>query len=231
MNPRQQNDLKVERKLVIIGCGSQGRMLKNFVAHYSLGYRFIGFLDDQITTFKEVEGAFMAPLSYSYELLKDDVHFILAIGNVDDRFEVAKRVMHIPENRYATIIHPDAYVDRTVKIGAGTYISANAAIMHDVSIGHHTSILTGSVIEYESRIGSFVNISPNATLCGNVCVDDISFVGAGASIIQGITLGKRNLIGAGATVIRDVADNSLALGTPAMSKPRKTETTLFNVFF
>ncbi len=230
MNPLQQNVLKDEQPLVIIGSGSQGRMLRNIVQQNNLGYKFIGFLDDRVVEFREINGGFEAPVSYSDSLLCEDVCFILAIGNVDDRYEVAKRLTHIPESRYATIIHPHAYVDHTAKIGFGTYISASAAIMHGVTVGNHTSILTGSVIEYESRIGSFVNISPNATLCGNVCVHDISFVGAGAAIIQGITLGKRNLVGAGATVIHDVARDSLALGTPAVVRPRKKEMTLTNVW-
>ncbi|WP_088816289.1 MULTISPECIES: acetyltransferase [Listeria] len=230
MNRLQQSVSKDERPLVIIGCGSQGRMLRNIVEHHNLGYKFVGFLDDQITDFRGIDGGFEAPVSYSQSLLSEEVFFILAIGNVDDRYNVAKRLTHIPENRYATIIHPHAYVDHTVEIGYGTYISASVAIMHGVTVGSHTSILTGSVIEYESQIGSFVNISPNATLCGNVRVNDISFVGAGASIIQGITLGERNLIGAGATVIHDVAADSLALGTPAVVKPRKKEMTLSNVF-
>ncbi|RDW99444.1 acetyltransferase [Listeria kieliensis] len=230
MRALQQNVLKVKKNLVIIGYGSQGRMLKNMLEQYDFGYRFSGFLDDQIEIPRKKGDSFEAPLEYSELLLQEDVYFILAIGKVEDRFQVVKRLVDIPLERYATLIHPFAYVDKTVEIGAGTYISANAAVMHGVKVGHHTSILTGSVIEYESQIGSFVNISPNTTLCGNVCINDVSFIGAGASIIQGLTVGKRSLVGAGATVIKDIAADSIALGTPAVVKSRKKEPTLCNVY-
>ncbi|WP_439443608.1 acetyltransferase [Listeria aquatica] len=230
MKPLQQNVSKDKKNLVIIGCGSQGRMLRNMIEQYDLGYRFLGFLDDQIELPSKKGETFEAPLEYSEFLLQEEIYFVLAIGKVEDRFQIVRRLPAIPLERYATIIHPHAYVDQTAEIGAGTYISANAAIMHGVKVGHHTSILTGSIIEYESQIGSFVNISPNATLCGNVNVNDVSFIGAGSSIIQGLTVGKRSLVGAGATVIHDIAPDSLAIGTPAVAKSRKKELDLFNAY-
>ncbi|WP_163654771.1 acetyltransferase [Listeria sp. PSOL-1] len=219
MKSLQQGDIKV-KNLVIIGYGSQGRMLKNVVEQFDLGYRFLGFLDDKVLKPKTLHDGFEAPLSYSRLLANEDVYFILAIGNVEARFVVEKR-LGIPSNRYATIVHPRAYVDKTAELGAGSYVSAHATVMHGTKIGNHTTLLSNSVVEYESTISSFVNISPNATLCGNVRIQDRTFIGAGATIIQGLSVGGNSIVGAGATVIKDVPSYSLAIGVPATCHSRK----------
>jgi serine O-acetyltransferase len=46
-------------------------------------------------------------------------------------------------------------------------------------------------------------------------------IGTGAKILGPITIGNNVLIGANAVVIRDVPDNSVAVGVPAVIKPRK----------
>ncbi|MBC1520283.1 acetyltransferase [Listeria aquatica] len=212
--------------IVIIGSGSQGRMLQNLFKQYKLGYQFLGFLDDQHQKYEHNGQFFEAPIDYYQELLEDDVHFFLAIGNVEDRMKIASH-LKIPTEKYAIIVHPKAYVDPTVELSHGVYVSAHASIMHDVTIGEHTSIQSGAVVEYESRLNSFVNISPRATLCGNVQIADQVFIGAGATIIQGLTVAEKSIVGAGAAVIRDVPENHLALGVPAKNNMRLRSPNLY----
>jgi serine O-acetyltransferase len=47
-------------------------------------------------------------------------------------------------------------------------------------------------------------------------------IGSGAKILGSIRVGNNVLIGANAVVIRDVPDNSIAVGVPAVIKPRPT---------
>ena len=46
------------------------------------------------------------------------------------------------------------------------------------------------------------------------------FIGARAIILKGVTIGDRAVIGAGAVVTKDVPANALAVGNPAVIKPR-----------
>lgn len=57
---------------------------------------------------------------------------------------------------------------------------------------------------------------PRAPVIGNN-VD----IGAGAKVLGPIRIGDNVAIGANAVVIRDVPDNSLAVGVPAVVKPRR----------
>ena len=46
-------------------------------------------------------------------------------------------------------------------------------------------------------------------------------IGAGAKVLGNIRIGDNVLIGANAVVITDVPSNSIAVGVPAVIKPRK----------
>jgi len=76
--------------------------------------------------------------------------------------------------------------------------------------GDNCRIRNGVVVGL-SRVGE-----PHAPVFGNN-VD----IGTGAKILGSITVGNNVLIGANAVVIRDVPDNSIAVGVPAVIKPRK----------
>jgi len=58
---------------------------------------------------------------------------------------------------------------------------------------------------------------PGAPVIGN----DVD-IGVGAKILGHIKVGNHVVIGANAVVIRDVPDNSIAVGVPAVIKPRQT---------
>jgi serine O-acetyltransferase len=57
---------------------------------------------------------------------------------------------------------------------------------------------------------------PGAPVIGN----DVD-IGVGAKILGHIKVGNHVVIGANAVVIRDVPDNSIAVGVPAVIKPRR----------
>jgi serine O-acetyltransferase len=50
-------------------------------------------------------------------------------------------------------------------------------------------------------------------------------IGAGAKLLGPITVGNDVIVGANAVVIRDVPDNSIAVGIPAVIKPKRRRAT------
>ncbi|XSC45482.1 serine acetyltransferase [Bradyrhizobium sp. RDT10] len=50
-------------------------------------------------------------------------------------------------------------------------------------------------------------------------------IGSGAKLLGPITIGDNSLIGANAVVIEDVPENSIAIGVPAVVKPRRQQST------
>jgi serine O-acetyltransferase len=99
-----------------------------------------------------------------------------------------------------------------VPVGQGFIIEHSGGIVVSgfAKFGDHCRIRNGVVIGL-SRVEE-----PCAPQIGNH-VD----IGAGAKVLGNIRIGNRVLIGANAVVITDVPDDSIAVGVPAVIKPRK----------
>ncbi len=136
---------------------------------------------------------------------------VIAIGNNRIRKSVADGFKgEIQE----AIIHNAASVSKSVKLGRGTVVMANASINAETVIGNHCIINTGSTVEHDCEIGDFVHISPNAALAGGVKVGEGSHIGIGAVVIPGIKIGRWTTIGAGAVIIKNIPDFATVVGNP-----------------
>lgn len=63
-----------------------------------------------------------------------------------------------------------------------------------------------------------MNLSPKAAMCGHVRVGNKSWLCTGCSIANDITIGENAVVAAGAAVIKDVPDNVMVAGVPAVIK-------------
>ncbi len=86
----------------------------------------------------------------------------------------------------------------------------------------------GIIISGDAVIGDDVVIRNGVTIGlrrtgirGSPIIGDRVDIGAGAKILGTIRIGNDVAIGANAVVLQDVPDNSLAVGVPAIIKPRK----------
>lgn len=94
----------------------------------------------------------------------------------------------------------------------------------DMGTGIYISHCHGITINSNCRIGNNVNISQNITLgqanrgryTGIPVIGNNVYIGPGATITGGITIGNNVLVSANSLVTRDVEDNSVMLGVPAV---------------
>lgn len=49
-----------------------------------------------------------------------------------------------------------------------------------------------------------------------IIINDNVFIGYGSTILKGVTIGKNSIVGANSTVTRDIPDNCIAAGNPAI---------------
>jgi sugar O-acyltransferase (sialic acid O-acetyltransferase NeuD family) len=137
---------------------------------------------------------------------------IVTIGNCQIRRKI---VRDLGERDYLSIIHPDAILADSAKIGVGTVIMAGAILNPFVKVGNHSIVNTGALLDHDVQIGNFVHVAPHTTLCGEVHVGNGTWIGAGTTVIQGIHIGKDCFIGAGSVVVKDIPDNTLSFGNPS----------------
>ena len=139
---------------------------------------------------------------------------IVAIGAPRDRESVASRLLDLGR-RFASVIHPTAFIARGAGIGAGTAVLPMAVVHSDAVVGRHAIVNTGAIVEHDCRIGDFAHISPGAQLGGGVWIGTGAHVGIGASVAPGVRIGEWAVVGAGAAVIADVPDGAIVGGVPA----------------
>lgn len=112
------------------------------------------------------------------------------------------------------IIHPDAVVSPTAKIGKGVLIECGCLITPSPVIGDNVVVNTGSQVNHDNVVEDHVYIASGVILSGGVKIGSNTLLDDGVIITLGTKVGKNSLIGAGAVVTKDIPDGVVAYGNP-----------------
>lgn len=137
---------------------------------------------------------------------------IVTIGDCQIRRKVVQK---LGRRDYMKLIHPNAVLANSARIGYGTVVMAGAILNPFVEVGQHCIINTGASLDHDVKIRDFVHVAPHCTICGGSEVGEGTWVGAGTTVIQEIKIGKDCYIGAGSVVVKDIPDGCLCYGNPA----------------
>lgn len=195
------------RKLAIIGASGHGKVVADIARKN--GYKEIVFLDDDESI---CECGGYPVIGKSSEAGTIDAGVIVGIGNAGVRKQIQES---IPEEKLATLIHPDAVVAEDVVMGAGTVVMAGAVINPGTHIGKGCIINTCSSVDHDCVVGDYVHISVGSHLCGNVFAGNGTWIGAGATVSNNVSICPDCMIGAGAVVIKDIKERGTYTGVPA----------------
>ena len=144
---------------------------------------------------------------------------VLAVGDNATREKLARRMSWV---NWLTVVHPNAYVHDSVRLGPGTVVFAGVVVQPDAKIGAHCIINTGATVDHGCVIGDFCHLAPGCNLGGSVTLAEGVFMGIGSVAIQSTNVGAWTAVGAGAAVVTDLPDRVLAVGVPARVR-RKLE--------
>jgi sugar O-acyltransferase (sialic acid O-acetyltransferase NeuD family) len=208
-----------KQKIVIIGAGSEGRIVLDALTEAGEHRRVVGFLDafevcrDRLPVlmgFPVLGGA-----GEIGSLRKKGVSgVVIAFGDNVRRGKLAELAL-AAGYELVSVRPPSAVVARSAEIGAGSILHAGCVIGVEAVLGRCVIVNTLASVDHDCVIGDFAQVAPGAHLAGSVRLGRLAFVGVGASIRQGMVIGAGATIGVGAAVVAPVPAGAVVGGVPA----------------
>jgi len=206
--------------LIILGVGGTSLELVDIALDINQAagedrYRLCGFLDDcESRWHTEIRGL---PVLGSVASARDygDATFVNGIGSPGNFFrkrEILER-SGIPEERFATLIHPTASVSRTARIGPGCVLHQYVVLQNNVQLGRHVLICPFTLIGHDASLGDYTTVSIQVGVIGGVRIGASCYLGANCSVLR--DLGEGCLVGMSSCVIREVEAHRKVAGNPA----------------
>jgi len=147
-----------------------------------------------------------------------DNRFTLGIGNPRLRKIFADKFQKLGGKLTSTISPYSNLGHYEVNIGEGCNIMTGVVITNDIKIGHGVLINLNCTIGHDSTLGNFVELSPGVHISGNCNIGSYCNIGTNASILPKLSIGNNVIVAAGAVVTKDVPDNCMVAGVPAIIK-------------
>lgn len=119
----------------------------------------------------------------------------------------------LPRERFATIVHPHAFVSPQSTVGRGSVILAGTTVGAFVTIGDHVVILQNVGLSHDDVIEDYTCLAVGVSFSGSVRVGRNCFLGTNSTII-GATIGEGSMVGAGTLIRHDVPAGEVWVGNP-----------------
>ncbi|GGV59197.1 acetyltransferase [Streptomyces griseoloalbus] len=202
--------------LVIVGAGGFARETAR-AAHDTGEFTLLGHLDDNPALHgTEVDGV---PVLGDCDLVHalPGARVVICAGNPRDYAARARLVrrLGLPEERYATVVHPTAVVSATSTVGPGTVLLAHCVLTAAVRVGAHVAVMPQVVLTHDDVVEDFATLASGVRLGGSARLERGAYAGSGALIREGTTVGAWSLIGMGSSVLGDVPPGEVWVGSPA----------------
>lgn len=119
----------------------------------------------------------------------------------------------LPRERFATIVHPHAFVSPQSTVGRGSVVLAGTTVGAFVSIGDHVIILQNVGLSHDDVIEEYSCLAVGVSFSGSVRGGRNCFLGTNSTIIAA-TIGEGSMVGAGALIRHDVPEGEVWVGNP-----------------
>ena len=215
-------------KIVILGAGGLAREALMVIKQANRGTatsrrEILGFIDENPKNHGRLLNGYpiLGDFDWFSTIDTTNTKAVCAIGNNEARKKVTKKADNIGIE-FTNVIHPNAQISDSVKLGKGIIVCAGNIITCNIEIGNHVYINLDCTIGHDAILENYVNLSPGVHVSGNCKLLEGSHIFTGAVIAPGITIGKWSILGAGAVLLEDIPDYVVAVGVPAkVIKPRK----------
>ena len=206
-------------KLVIVGAGygfwETNELIRDINA-VNPTYQVVGVLDDN----KEFHGRIIDGVKVVGGLDRasdyPDSQFVFCIGSKDtrDKRKALLDRIGLPRERYATLIHPNAKIYSSAKLGYGCTIHHGAIVYSHTECGDFVSLGANSILGNDNRISDFVLIAGQSIIINRVKVGEGAYIASAVSVFNDVEIGKNAVVGMGTVLMKNVGENEFAFGNP-----------------
>ena len=146
-----------------------------------------------------------------------DAQFVMGIGSYKTRLirhAIIER-LGLPDDRYATLIHPRAKIYPTAEIGAGCIVHFGAVVAGDAVLEPFAQVLFNSVVGVANRICRGALLASLVSTAGGVTIGHYAHLGTTSAVADGLSVAAGAQVAIGGVVLRDVPLGAFMLGNPA----------------
>ncbi len=206
-------------KVVIIGGRGNGTVIASTIEDCKKNgqdIECVGFLNDfenEINGYPVLGGI----VNMDWKKLPEDYFFIFAMSNVKQahkRYKMLKN-LEIPDERFATVIHPSSVVSRKAKIGFGVVLMPMVLVSPNVEIGNHSQMYAQSFIGHDSKMEEMVFVANNASIGGRVLIKNGAHIGSNSTLLERLEIGEFGIVGLASVVLKTVNSYDIVVGSPA----------------
>jgi acetyltransferase EpsM len=208
------------RRVIVLGGPGGGEITAQLVldlAAEGSPLKLHGYLNDTLPRGHLLHaGTVLGPFD-AWKDQPEDAVFAASLHHVEHMPARAARLdgLGIPEERWATLVHPHAAVAAGVPIGAGSTIAGTATVGPGARLGAHVAIRPGALVAHNCQVARFAFIGAQAALCGYVQIGEGAHVAPGALVRERVRVGAWAIVGLGSVVIEDVPERTVVVGNPA----------------
>lgn len=209
------------KKVVILGGLGNGSVIAQAIVDAnqrgSSEWRMAGYLNDREEKGAEIEGFPVLGKLSEWKSLSDDHFFINTIFRIDGQQERIDLVesLGIPDNRWATFIHPTSYVAPNVVFGPGCVVMPFVTMSAGSVLGRGCIMMVSCTIGHNNEIGNYCHFAAQCCVGAYLKVQDGVHIGLNSSVRENLTLGKNATLGMGAVLTKNMGEGEIWVGNPA----------------
>jgi acetyltransferase EpsM len=206
--------------IFVFGSGAQGRVVKDILDYN--GVLDVYFIDENSSMVgQRINGSEVVSFEMATSMAKH-LKISLAVGNPYTRRKIVDTYKDY-EIDWINVIHKNAFIANSANLGIGNTICTNSIINSNAEVGNFCLINNGAIIEHDTVLKDYCSISPKAVVGGRCVINENVFIASNATIMARTNIGKDAIVGMGSIVTKDIYDNQLAFGAPAVMKRNCSE--------
>ncbi len=208
------------KNIIILGAGGMCREVISIVEDINRQkktFKICGVLDDNLSLLGSDICGYPVIGQVTLESIGRDEKAVLCISTHRDillRGCITARLKLEPD-KWATLIHPQATVSSSAKIGPGVILYAGSRVGPDTTIGLNSFLYYNSVLHHDSCIGDNTQVCAGVSIAGFVNVGSRCYLGIGSVLRDNINVADDIFIGMGSVVTRTLFIPGTYMGLPA----------------